>query len=280
MFGTISNTWQLMKLSGSLLSQDRKLMLLPLFSLLGLALVGAVFLGVFATAGTLGRLGNDSSLTALDYVITALLYLAGSFVTIYFNSALVAAAYAQLRGENVTVGSAIAVANQHLPSIFGWACFATTVGLVLSLVRRNNGLVGRLVGAILGGIWAYMTFFVVPVLVIEGLSPIDAVKRSTSLLQQTWGRQLVSTFGFGIAHVVVFAVAAIIAVLIWAIGLPLEATIALIVLIAGPVLLGGIVALMAAEGIFTSALYAYATTGSAPGAFNEDLLRRAYRSKE
>ena len=57
-------------------------------------------------------------------------------------------------------------------------------------------------------------------------------------------------------------------------------TVALIVAIAGPLLLGGIVALMAVQGIFTSALYAYATTGSAPGAFNEDLLRNAYRPKE
>ena len=62
-----------------------------------------------------------------------MLYLAGSFVTIYFNSALVAAAYAHLRGDEVSTGSAIAVANAHLPSIFGWACFATTVGLILTL---------------------------------------------------------------------------------------------------------------------------------------------------
>jgi hypothetical protein len=52
MFRTIGNTWQLMKLSGAVLNQDRKLMLLPLFSLLSLAFVGAVFLGLFAGAGT------------------------------------------------------------------------------------------------------------------------------------------------------------------------------------------------------------------------------------
>jgi hypothetical protein len=269
-----------MKLSGAVLNQDRKLMLLPLFSLLSLAFVGAVFLGLFAGAGTLGRLADDSSLTAVDYVIVALLYLAGSFVTIYFNSALVAAAYAHLRGEDVTVGTALTKANEHLPSIFGWACFATTVGLILSLIRSNNGIVGRIVAAVLGGVWAYMTFFVVPVLVVEGLTPIGAVKRSSALLHQTWGRQLVSNFGFGIAHAVVFGVAALIAFAIYVIGLPIEATIALIVAIAGPVLLGGVVALMAAQGIFTSALYAYATTGTAPGAFNEELLSRAYRSKE
>jgi hypothetical protein len=279
MFRTIGNTWQLMKLSGSVLNENRRLMVLPLLSLLAMALVVAVFLGIFAGAGTFGRLGDDSSLTATDYVIAAVLYLAGSFVTIYFNSALVAAAYAHLRGDEVSTGSAIAVANAHLPSIFGWACFATTVGLILSLIRSNDSLVGRIVAAVLGGIWAYMTFFVVPVLVIEGLSPIDAVKRSTSLLQQTWGRQLVSNFGFGIAHAIIAGVALLIGLVVFSLGLSTTATIVLIVVTAAPVLLAGVVVLMAAQGIFTSALYAYATTGSAPGVFNEELLSTAYRSK-
>ena len=43
-----------------------------------------------------------------------------------------------------------------------------------------------------------MTYFVVPVLVVEKLGPIDATKRSMSLMYRTWGEALVGKVGLGL----------------------------------------------------------------------------------
>ena len=54
---------------------------------------------------------------------------------------------------------------------------------------RNSGLLG------MG--WTIASFLVVPILVAERKSPIDALKGSASLLKKTWGEQLVGNFSFG-----------------------------------------------------------------------------------
>jgi hypothetical protein len=45
--------------------------------------------------------------------------------------------------------------------------------------------------------WTIASFLVVPILVAERKSPIDALKGSASLLKKTWGEQLVGNFSFG-----------------------------------------------------------------------------------
>ncbi len=43
-----------------------------------------------------------------------------------------------------------------------------------------------------------MTYFVVPVIVVEKLGPLAAGKRSFEVLKRTWGESLVANFGVGI----------------------------------------------------------------------------------
>lgn len=38
--------------------------------------------------------------------------------------------------------------------------------------------------------WAIVTYFVVPVLVVDGVGPIQAVKRSSAILKRTWGESV------------------------------------------------------------------------------------------
>ena len=69
-----------------------------------------------------------------------------------------------------------------------------------------------MVGRIGGLGWSLATFLVVPVLVAEGLGPIDAVRRSSQLLKRTWGEQIAGNVGVGAVFFLAFVVAIVLGV--------------------------------------------------------------------
>jgi hypothetical protein len=240
-------------------------------------LVLGVFAGIAMGTGTWDRaqtLGGDqaSEASTADFIIGALLLVVTYFVAIYFNSALVAAAMMRLRGGDPNLAYGFRHASAHLPAILGWAIIAATVGLILQALRsRTDNFIGQLAVGLVGGVWAYMTFFVVPVLVAEGLGPIAAIKRSSSLFRQTWGRQVAASFGFGIVYIVAGLIAFLPAALIYTLS-PVAG------IVVGVLLVALAMAIVAAlEGIFKAALYDFAI-GTPPEEFDTQTMRSAYRS--
>ncbi len=278
MFATIRHTFALMKTSWRVLMKDRELILFPIMSGIVLLVVAGGFLIVAASTGTLDRLdaaaqgGSGDEAQAADYVLGAALYAVAYFVVIFFNAALVAAALERLRGGDPNVGSGLRHAAAHLPAIIGWAIIAATVGLILQIARsRTDNFLGRIALSIVGGVWAYMTFFVIPVLVAEGVGPIESIKRSGSLFRKSWGRQFAASFGFGLVYIVAVLIAFVPAALVFAI-----APIAGIVL--GVFTLSiAIGTVQALEGIFKAALYEFAN-GESPLEFDRSDLEGAYRA--
>jgi hypothetical protein len=278
MFKTFSNTWELIGVSGRLLNANRTLLVLPAISGVVSLLILLLSAGVLSVGGAFeGTSGTEASFRTADYLMFALIYFVLSFTVIYFNAALVAGAHDVLEGREATLSSSLDAAYAQLPTIFGWACFTTTIGLIIERIRSGGG-VFAIAGWILDAIWAYATYFVVPVLVIEGLSPFGALKRSTGLIDQTWGKALVANFGFGIAYVLlaVIAVLPVVVAFTMSTGLGIAAA----MFYGAPLLIGGILVLFTMEGIFRTALYVYATTGDVAGGFNERMLRRAYVNKD
>ena len=267
-----------MKMSWSVLMKDRELILFPIMGAIGVLIVIGIFFGVAASTGTIDRLdsatqgGATEDSQPIDIVLGIALYASVTFVVIFFNTALVAAALQRLRGGDPNISSGLKVALAHLPAIIGWALISATVGLILQMLRnKTDGIIGQIAISLVGGVWAYMTFFVLPVLVAEGIGPIAAVKRSASLFRETWGRQAASSFGFGLVYIVaaliaflpaaaLFAVSPLIGILVGAITIPLA--------------MGTVQAM---EGIFKAALYEYAN-GEVPLEFDTNTLSGAYRA--
>lgn len=59
-----------------------------------------------------------------------------------------------------------------------------------SVLSKKFGFIGELAQGIADAVWGVATCFVLPVVVTEGLGPIKAVKRSSSILRRTWGESL------------------------------------------------------------------------------------------
>jgi hypothetical protein len=85
------------------------------------------------------------------------------------------------------------------------ALIATIVGTVLNLlhvfIEDKLGFIGALIGGIADTAWAVLTYFVVPVLVVEKVSSRKAVSRSSTILRQTWGESLTGAGGLGIIQI-------------------------------------------------------------------------------
>lgn len=269
MFATIGHTFELMKMSWRVLMLDRELIFFPVMSVAALVLLaGAIFAGgLLGGAFGLAEEGGEGS--GGDLALGLLLAFGSSFIIIFFNAALVAAALERLRGGDPNVASGLKAASAHIPQILGWALITTVVTLILQALRDRGGIAGQ-VASMLGGIaWSLATFFVIPLLVAEGIGPIEAIRRSSSLLRDTWGRQIAASFGFGIVTIGAIIVAAIP-------GLLLALVHPLLGLAVGIPLVGLAWATVTAlEGIFKAALYDFAI-GKEPHGFDRATLQNAY----
>jgi len=270
----IKNSWELGKVSWAVLKSDRTLAWFPVLSaVVGLAVFG-VFAGLIATMGIDDR--NDS-LQGFGYVLVFVAYIALAFVTTYFMAALVHAANERLDGRPTRFGESIQAATGKIHRILPWAIVAATVSVILQAIEERLGWFGVLIARLLGAAWAVVTFLTVPVIMLEDVGPINALKRSGTLLKQTWGENLSAQAGFGILGMVAMIPGALVIYL----GIATDTT-------AGLVILGGLgiawlilvaVVLSAMSGIYRTALYRYAVDGTAPPAFADADLGEAFGEK-
>jgi hypothetical protein len=258
----IRNSWELAKVSWSVLRSDKSLAVFPFLSALaGLAVVGVVA-GLIAATGV--NSANGGSLKGIGYVFIAAGYIASAFVTTYFLGALVHGANEALEGRHAELGECFAAANSRLHRILPWALVQATVSIVIQALE-NQRLIGQIVASLIGTAWAVLTFLTVPIIMLEDLGPIVAVKRSGQLLRRSWGENLTAQVGFGIFGFVALLPAA----LLVAIG---AATGSLVVVIALATVAVAwavvtILAVSALSGIYRTALYRFAVDGVAPPAF-------------
>ena len=197
---------------------------------------------------------------------------------VFFNSAVVSCAVLRMRGEDPTVRDGLRAAFDRTHLILGWALVSATVSTVLRIIEDNSSLAGRIIAGIIGMAWGVVTFLAVPVMVVERTGPIESFKRSTALLRETWGEQIVGRFSFGLLFMALGFPAVIPIVLGAMSGSTLGAVLG--------IGLGGLYLVLLAlvesvlHAIFRAALYVYATEGDAPVGFSPVLLNGAMGPRE
>jgi hypothetical protein len=268
--GSISRGFRLAKASWGVVKQDRELLILPVISFFCSLLVMAVFaLGAFG----IGIPKEGESANPALYVLGFVMYVALAFVTIYFNAAVIGTAMKRLKGEDASIEDGLALARQHVGKIFVWALITATVGMVLRTLQERSGLIGRILIGLIGVAWNVITFFVVPVLIYEPVSVPNAIKRSASIFRQRWGEQFIGNATIGLA---IFLVA----IPVVLVGGMLAAAVPIVGIPVLVIALGALMAIgSACSGVFNAALYRYATTGEASGAFSLEDMNTSFRPK-
>jgi hypothetical protein len=282
MFRGFSRSIELVKTSFGILRQDKEMLLFPIMSMIGLAMVTIVFFVPTYAAGLFdGAGGGQESTNPLLFIITFIYYVVAYYIMIFANAAVVGAAMMRLRGEDPTFSDAFNIAMSRAGKIFGWAVISATVGMILQAMRDNSNGLSRFVVSIIGAGWNIATFLVVPVLVVENLSPIDAIKRSGSLLKQTWGQQIVGNFGISLVMFLIALIGGVPLFLLTTAAFAVAPVLGILVGIVFALYIFAVMAISSAiSGIFTAAVYAYATqTPVESPIFDPALVQGAFRAK-
>ena len=111
---------------------------------------------------------------------------------------------------------------------------------------------------------------------------MGAIKRSASLLKQTWGEQIAGNFGMGmITFLVIFGVillggGAVAGAVALDLGvIPIVLVVGLVIML---IVIVGLVS-STLNSIYTAAVYQYATTGQSGQFFDSQLVENAFRRK-
>lgn len=286
MFATIGRSWQLYKVCWRVLLHDKELLVFPLISTIALIVTIAAIFGSGLVFRAADSVDGELVLGPADFAIMGVFYFINYFIIIYFNAALIGAARIRLRGGDPNVWDGFRAANSNLRGIIGWAFISAIVSLIFyaleKFAQNRGGFAGialMITSWLLRGAWSIFTYLVIPVLVVEGVGPIEAIKRSAALLRKTWGEQLVSRFGFDLMVIIVGLPIVLVAV---AISVVIPQPAGLIIAVAfGVVAIGSLILVTSAlKAIYVAALYEYATDGVLPDSFPREVVADSWAPKD
>ncbi|HEY4279211.1 MAG TPA: DUF6159 family protein [Conexibacter sp.] len=276
----IGRGWALAKQSWAVLRADRSLLLFPIVSACVLLAAALIVAGPGVVL-----LATDTA-KPVAYVLWAIAVYLLTFIGIWFNVALAAAASKSLDGHDTTLSDGFSVARQRTGVIARWAVVQLIVGLLLQALEGllSESPLGRIVAQVITGLlsaaWSVITFFVVPILALEGVGPKEALSRSAHVIKARWGEGFV---GAGSITGLVFLLLILPAIVVGAIGVSATGSspalggiligIAVVVIVIGA-LLGSTL-----NAIFRVALYRFATEGQVVAGFHADALEHAFRPK-
>jgi Family of unknown function (DUF6159) len=277
--GRIGRGWQLTKESWVVVRRDRSLMVFPVVA----GIAGLVVVAIFGGAGAALYLGADSEPAAIVVLVIGAYVLVA--LSIFCNVALTACATRSLEGVDTQPGEGFAAARARLGPIFAWAGLQLVVGALINLLQAflREGA-GQLIAAVAGSLanlaWSVATFFVIPVIALEGLGPREALKRSLSVIRERWGEGVTGSFAIG---GLIFVIAFLPGAVLVGIGVSLtassDALAALLIATGVLVFVTGAVIQTALIAIFKVALYRFATEDRVLADFDRQTLNASFRPR-
>ena len=276
-FDTIARGWAISKLSFGVIWRDPELLVYMLFS--------SIMVGLTVFAGALPGIGYEMEMPMFDWAMTEdpetgettvtgpyfawifVTYTIGATFVVFWNCAITYSAHMRLTGGDPRFMTGISAAMRHLPTIVAWGIITGIFGILMRLIRdaaaNSKNPAMQVVGAIFAFIaetaWWITTFFIIPMIVLEGKGVRDAVNSSKGLFVKTWGENITSGLGVGLIGFLLVLVAFAVGIPLILLELVLPGIIAIVVLVLLAVLWTN-----TAEVVVVAALYEFSKTGEMP----------------
>lgn len=225
------------------------------------------------------------------YVVALLLMLAlpGGMGIVFLLAAIAGMAVVSMVGQSVIVHRVATVVSggqesnrdalqgvrPYLWNLAKWGLLSASVGALIRSIERGRGVLGlllRIVAVVINVAWSAATFFVLPVMLFEGLEVMPAIRRSRQIVRDSWGEGVV---GIGVLSLLLnlagFA-AVVLAMLLFAAGLWVLSLLLILATVVGINLLASV-----ASPVFTVVLYNFVTSGELALGFSEQDLAGAFR---
>lgn len=236
------------------LREHKKLLLLPVLSVLAMVVAGAVF-WIPATIGLSKPAGVTELSKVAGYVLLAAGYYALSVVGVFFNAALILAVDQVLRGGDAGIRTALRATLRRFPTILGWALVSCTVSLILRAVDRKV----EIAAAVLGFGWSLFAFLALPAVVLGG----NGIRQSAGETRELFKRAWICEIAGSIRVYLLVLVLSIPVLPVLFVGLGRATEFSMLTSVAVSALWIGLVALFAStvNGVFRTVVYHYAKTG-------------------
>lgn len=269
--GEVSRGWRVARTCWRVLKADRSLLLIPVVSWLTSTTVWILLSIPVALAR------DWEALAPLVPWLVFLLYFGTYSVVLLCNTALLHCVHAGLTGERCGVAEGFRRATGRLDRILAWAAVGGLVGQAVSGLEKR-GRLGESLGKLLGGVWSVVSYFAVPVMILEDVGPLEAIKRSRDIVNRTWGQALGAYYGLGALGSLLAFLVVVSLTLTGLLAGYLESLLVLVVglaLVVPAALLGGIL-LSCLGQVFRTAVYLFARTQTVPPGFDAELMTSAF----
>lgn len=183
--------WKLAKECYGVLRSRRELMLLPFLG----ALIAFALTVLFALPIAFANWFDNE---VLILVTLFAYYYAQQVVGLFVSSTLIHLLVRSFQGERLTLAQGFQFSLSRLRQILSWACLGGVVGVILHRLDqgKEESRLRRLLLKLVGGAWNLVSYFAFPILILEGLGPLDAMRRSVELIVETWGPRRRAVQGF------------------------------------------------------------------------------------
>lgn len=286
MFKKIANSLRLAQESWGVLKQDSELMIFPVLSVVATIAIALSFCTsiYFLIVGSsryinLDSIDNSDLGNIISIVFLFAMYFIGYCCVLFCNTALLYCAKIRFDGGNPTIKDGLKAGFANLRNIVAWAAIGATIGIVLSQIEEKLGILGGIIRMVVGGAWTVITYFAIPVIIFEGVGPIEGIKRSKAIIEKTWGESLTAVVGlqgaqtlisFGSLLIFMASIAGAVALESWQLA---AAGLGLMIIIT----IGGSIVFSCLAQIYCAALYVYATTNEPPSAYRQESFSSAFK---
>ena len=187
--------------------------------------------------------------------------------------------------------AALDAAHSRLGALAAWSAISVAVGTLVSLINGDGsgGFITAILRSLLAGlvaaVWAVLTTLVMPLIVLEQLGAVAAIKRSAGIIRTTWGEAVLGSVRIGARFALVFGIpgglllvgGVVLAVVVEGAAIPVGAVLALCGV---ALIVVGSVKAATCRNVFGVALYRWANGDGALGPFSESDLRGAVEVKD
>lgn len=269
-FARIKRGWQLTKLGIAVVRADPELMVYVLLSGVFSIVASVVFIVFsFGTEMLIGNSDEEIAFNVVNLGITFVGYLVIAVITVFWNAAIVASAHHRLTtGENPSFSYGIGQAMKCLPQIFVWGIISGTIGVILKLLEGMAqdakfpvNLIFGIVTFLIGTAWWVVTFFMIPLIVLEKAGVKECFVTSPKLFKKTWGENIGAVGGAGIINFLVILLIVAVSVPLFFLG-NVGAGLGILFVILGVGL--SILFFTTVDAVGRASMYYYAKTGELP----------------
>ena len=205
--GSFSTSFRLTKLAFRVINKEKELLAYSLISgICSILVIISFFMFLFGLSIT-GSIPTEESSTEFqifDIVVGFVIYFLLSFITFFFNTAIITSIPKILEGKDHTFGEGIREASKHLGKIATWAFISAFISTLLEQIQKRVPGLGKLVISFLGAAVNIAMYFALPLMILDNRKVGEAIKESPGLFMKGWDTTTLTSVGTSLFFIVLF----------------------------------------------------------------------------